>query len=45
MEDSVYYNLASQEEMESLLDLALSNKIEDSSIALDEESNETLSAD
>ena len=45
MDDSVYYNLASQEEMESLLDLALSNKIEDSSFALDEESGDTLSND
>ena len=43
MDDSVYYNLASQEEMESLLDLALSSKIEDSSFALDEDSNEALS--
>ena len=45
MEDLAYYNLASQEEVESLLDLALSSKVEDSTYALDENSVDTLSTE
>ena len=45
MDDYNYYNLASQEEMDSLLDLALSSKTEDSSYALDEDSAESLDLD
>ena len=43
MDDTNYYNLASAEEMDSLLDLALSTNAEDSSFALDEDALDQLS--